>query len=147
MKKFFNLRNVAVIVACLAVTSMMFSGCKDKDSDNNGNGNNNGAMKFSPPAWIQGKWGDWQGDGTALFRFTSDDVVYMGKSFAEMYTPSAFSMKETKKTDALYEIVFTVKGAGVSAYYSFKKVDETHIGVANNAEGEPYDYSTLEKMN
>ena len=37
-----NLRKVATIVACLAVTSMMFSGCKDKDGDSNGNGNGNG---------------------------------------------------------------------------------------------------------
>ena len=36
-KSRFNLRNVAII-ACLAVTSMMFSGC-DKDDDPNGNGN------------------------------------------------------------------------------------------------------------
>ena len=147
MTKKLNLRNVAVIFACLAVV-VMFSGCKDNgNSDDNGKSSNGGTMKFSPPTWIQGKWGDWQADGTELFRFTSNDVVYMGMSFSEIYNPSAYSMKEEKKTNALYEITFTVKGTGVSVYYSFKKVDETHIGVANNGVGEPYDYVELEKMN
>jgi hypothetical protein len=41
-KKRLNLRNVIAIAICLAVTSMMFSGCKDNNGDSNGNGNGNG---------------------------------------------------------------------------------------------------------
>jgi len=37
-----NLRKVATIVACLAVTSLIFSGCKGKDGGDGDDGGNNG---------------------------------------------------------------------------------------------------------
>ena len=45
LKKRFFLRNVAAIVACLAVCAVMSYGCKDKDGDdNNGNGGAKGGF-------------------------------------------------------------------------------------------------------
>jgi hypothetical protein len=53
-KKSFKWRNVAMIVACLAV-SMLFISCDKDNDDNNGNGNgNNGNGKIDHP--IVGVW-------------------------------------------------------------------------------------------
>jgi len=52
-KRIFNLRNVVAIAACLAVTSMMFSGCKDENGDDDENGNGNGTTTTSLETWTK----------------------------------------------------------------------------------------------
>jgi len=50
IKRVLKLRNVIAIAICLAVTSMMFSGCKDNDDNggNNGNGGGTGITDKEP---------------------------------------------------------------------------------------------------
>jgi len=149
LKRNFKLRNVAAIVACLVVTSMMFSSCKDND---NGNGNGGGSTKLSPPAWIQGSWGV---EGIAVFKFTAADVVVGGVSLKTTYVDYpglTYSFKETK-TDALYEIKITAKapnGESAAGLLSFKKGNGTYIEAASvdgNGSINPSDYERFDKIN
>jgi len=144
-KKSFNLRNVVKIgVACLAV--LMFVACSKKDEEG-------AAVKFSPPAWIQGSWGAApEGVGPEIFNFTSNDVLMSGVSL-KTYTGSGpggySSISETKKTDNLYEITIKAKASGseaVSGFFSFKKGDGTYIYFGTNETGSAItDYGELYK--
>ena len=149
----FFLRNVATIVACLAVCAVIScGGKKDKDDDGGGNG---GSLKFSPPSWIQGSWGELVGGG-AVYKFTADDFIQYGVSYKTTLsqTPGVtFSCKETK-TDVLYEFKITAKAKGTPesghGTYSFKKGDGTYIEHAQafgDEKIDPSDYSRLDKLN
>ena len=144
-----NLRNVATIVACLSVCAVMScGGCKKSggDDDDNGGGGS-GSIKLSPPAWIQGSWGDFAGE-IAVYKFTADDFLTYGSSIKVMSSMGA-TIKEETKTDALYEVkVTTTAGSTGSGSYSFKKGDGTYIEAAAAVGNEvitPSDYVRLNK--
>jgi hypothetical protein len=86
---------MATIVACLAVTTNFIS-CGDNSSD---------ASELSPPKWLHGEWGN--------YNFTSDDICYtipkMDGSlgiycYRETYVDSDMPVKETVKTNEIYEV-------------------------------------------
>jgi hypothetical protein len=155
-KNKFSLKNVATVVACFAVCAVMScGGCKKSggDDDDNGGGGS-GNLKFSPPSWIQGSWGEFVGGG-AVYKFTADDFIQYGVSYkASLFSPGVtFSCKETK-TDVLYEFKITAKAKGMPetghGTYSFKKGDGTYIEHAQAFDDDkidPSDYERLDKAN
>jgi hypothetical protein len=145
MTKFFRL---SILMAILAIAVM---GCKkDKNDDNGGGGTTKGVL--SPPAWIQGTWG-LEGFSNYDFKFTSDDIIALGVSFSQVYnanTPEgSASVKETKKTDAIYEVTIethSVVEGDWTGVYSFKKGDGTYIEIGVGENGEAIeDYMELIK--
>ena len=152
-KSRFNLRNVVKIGVTCLVVCMMFSGCKDPNDDPNNPDKPGGNGKLSPPSWIQGSWTDEDGVFT-MWRFTTDAVYMGGHSLEFIWSQSAggasTTIKETKKTDALYEITVTAddgEGDKETSIYSFKKGDGTYIETALFGEGETPDYEKYYKKN
>ena len=147
MNKRFFLKNVATMVACFAVCFLMSCNGGNTIDDLGGS-----SIKLSPPAWIQGSWGE---EGIVAYRFTSDDILLGGTSFKTIFqnvVSVSYTCKETKK-DALYEVKLTQKVLGketAAATYSFKKGDGSYIDAATASENEvisPSDYQRLNKMN
>jgi len=148
VKKVF-LKNVATIVACFAVCVMMsFSGCSKDDEGGGGKS----SVKLSPPAWIQGSWGY---GSYEVFKFTKDDAIMGGTSIKIYWSGGApgasLTIKESKKTDSLYEITVTGKAGGESGsgIMSFKKGDGTYIEAAVEENGTVLtadDYSRFDKI-
>jgi hypothetical protein len=119
--------------------------------DDNLSGSGSG-MKFSPPAWIQGSWGE---EGIVAYKFTSNDIFLGSTSFKTIFqnvVNVSYTCKETKQ-DALYEVKITQKVSGkeiAAATYSCKKGDGSYIEVAC-VEGDnvirPSDYVRFYKLN
>ena len=132
-----------VLAAVLVIAMMSAAGCKKDNGgdDNSGGGSLSAAGKLAPPAWIQGSWAREAG-GNVLYKFTSDDVLYMGAvSFKTTYHVNygavRLTLKETKKTDTLYELTITTNATGVetiSNFFSFKKGDGSFIEAGISAE-------------
>ena len=150
----FNLKNVATIVACFAVSLMLiFTSCtkEDKKKDDGGGGGGGITKKLAPPAWIQGEW-DYLLESVLVMRykFTSNniyivqgttDVVFaeiMMKNFIETVEGFKYTVKEEKNTSSLYEIRINISGTIMpSGYYSyaFKKGDGTYIELESSVNG------------
>ena len=128
-----------------AILAIALTGCSKDDT-----GGVTTSAKLSPPAWIQGSWTDEAG-GTVFYRFTSDDILqYGGEQLQEIsfkqlgvYVPGVggATVKETKKTDDLYEVTITASGGGdsVSGFYSFKKGNGTYIDAGTAKTGTTVD--------
>ena len=124
---------ILLAIITLALTSC----CKDKPDDGT----------LSPPSWILGEW-EWSYEDDLQYicrnyKFTSndlissstherDDMVHSGTVvlvFSEINKSPHISVKETKKTDNIYEVTVSTRYAGTEedAVYSFKKGDGTYI--------------------
>ena len=128
---------------------MSFNSCKNDDILGGGK-----SVKLSPPSWIHGSWGV-EGLDTEIFKFTSNDVIYLGASLKEIYNfttvGGSLSLKETKNTSSVYELTYKASAGGekASAIFSFKKGDGSYIDVAINEAGETVsdsDYSQFIKL-
>ena len=111
-------------------------------------------LDLSPPTWINVAWGMFN---EIVFRFTSDDFFMNGASFKNQIYKSlpeivTNSIKETKRTETIYEISVTTEMAmGMSKIYlySFRKRDNGMYIEAISAIGGGttiYKYDTLYKI-
>ena len=123
------LKNVATIVACFAVCFL--TSCSGGNIIDDLTGGS--SIKLSPPAWIQGSWGE---EGIVAYKFTSNDIFLGSTSFKTIFqsvVTVSYTCKETKQ-DALYEVKITQKVSGkeiAAATYSFKKGDGSYIEAAS----------------
>jgi hypothetical protein len=116
------------------ICGMMFTSCGSDKEELTGK-----STKLSPPSWVQGIWELHPANPPFSYKFTSSDIIKIEGgvefSFNENYKNNqqekvVYSLKETKKTNAIYEITITVEDEefGTStSFYSFKKGDGTYI--------------------
>ena len=111
-------------------------------------------LDLSPPSWINGAWGMYN---EIVFRFTSDDFFMNGASFKNQIYKNlpeivTNSIKETKKTDEVYEITVTSKmemGINKIYFYSFKNNNNGMYIEAKSSVGggtSVYVYDTLYRI-
>ena len=126
MSRFFKYSFLVAIVAFATV------GCKKEDPDD---------RKISPPAWIHGEW-EWSlegGNSSINYKFTSNDIFStvtvpdyspVTLIFSELNKTSHILVKETEKTDEIYEVTFMDLKSGkweINHVRRFKKGDGTYI--------------------
>ena len=132
-KKMKQVLKFSILLAMIAIAAMS---CKKDDE-----GKLTKEGKLSPPSWIRGSW-ELSG---VTFRFTSDDIFMNEMSLKDLFNihisgAGSTSIKETKKTDSIYEVTFSATAVGEgteSAYYSFKKGDGTYIEIGSAELNEP----------
>jgi len=143
-------------IVCMLLVCM--TSCKKDDDNGNSNGNDNpgvGSNKFSPPAWIQGSWGEKDEEdeeGIELLKFTSNDIIMSGFSWTTIFQSTlVYTVKETN-TNTLYEVTVRQKNYGTetgAVMLSIKKGDGTYIEAAFVEDDETItqdDYVILHKL-
>ena len=131
----------------LAIITLALTGCcKDKSDDGT----------LSPPSWILGEWECSFEMGTvevtAIYKFTSNDLIMTSDavgsvtiSLRERAKYGVYSnMKETIKTDDIYEITLTAS-LGTEVVHNFKKGDGTYIEYTGEIDGNTSETFRLEK--
>lgn len=125
---------------CMAILALAFPGCNSDDDPIAGKGTN----KLSPPSWIRGTWAD--EDGYLTFEFKSDDILMNGVSLktlnASVPGVGKVSMKESKKTDTVYEITYIASDTKETetGRIGFKKGGSNFIYFGEADGKDPIDY-------